>query len=271
MKSIKKLLGVLLIGVCLFSFTGCSQSEQSTNEKHTLNALTYAGWNPFAYMNKGEMTGFDIDLIQALSERAGYSITLSNISWEALFEKIRQGQGDLAISGITITPEREKSYAFSVPYFISSQAIITKDPSILSTKDLLSNKIIGVHNGSIAIADMEKLLGENSPYLKKFPTAMRAQMLLSGQIDAYVGDITVLQMLKKTYPEENFRIIYDNEFFSKEYFGILYPKNGDPKIRGAIDKALREMIEDGSYAEIYQKWFGEKPSEELLNQLKYLQ
>ena len=96
-------------------------------------------------------------------------------------------------------------------------------------------------------------------------------MLLSGQIDAYVGDITVLQMLKKTYPEENFRIIYDNEFFSKEYFGILYPKNGDPKIRGAIDKALREMIEDGSYAEIYQKWFGEKPSEELLNQLKYLQ
>ncbi len=271
MKSIKKLLGALLIGVCLFSFTGCSHSEQSTNEKHSLNVLTYAGWNPFEYVDKGQVTGFDVDLIQALSERAGYKITLSDISWEALFEKIRQGQSDLAISGITITPEREKSYDFSVPYFISSQAIITKDPSILSAQDLISGKIVGVQNGSIATADMEKLLGKESPNLKKFPAAMKTQMLLSGQIDAFVGDITALQMMKKTYPEENFRIIYDNEFFSKEYFGILYPKNGDPKIRGAIDKALREMIEDGSYAEIYQKWFGEKPSEELLNQLKYLQ
>ena len=265
-----KLISITLMsGALLFSLNGCS--SEGGPEKNSvgteIRAVTYAGWNPFEYLDKGQVVGFDVDLIHELGVRTNKKIILSDISWEALFEKVRQGQSDLAISGVTITADREKTYNFSRPYFVSRSAIITKDPAIWSAHDLLMNKIIGVQNGSTEQEGAEKILGKNNPRLKTFPSAMKTQMLLGGQIDAFVGDETAIIEIAKMYPEEQFRIIYDDKIFKPQYFGILYPKSGDPKIRAAMDKALGQMFADGSYVAIYKKWFGKEPSEEMLDQL----
>lgn len=251
---------------CIAWSAGCgSEPAKGNGDAPVLHAATHANWNPFEYLDKGEITGFDIDLIRAMAEKAGYQLEITDTGWEAIFEQIRQGQTDLAISGITVTPDREKGYAFSRPYFVSRQAILTADPSVTSAQDLTDGKIIAVQNGSTGQEAMEKLLGKNAPALKKTP--MSIQMLVGGQADAIVGDATSVASIARQYPDQHFRIVYDDKAFTPEVFGIMYPKNGDPSIREKLDKALAALIEDGTYAKIYSKWFHEEPDASVLQKL----
>lgn len=257
-----------LTGVMLFS-AGCGgapASESASSGKPLLRAATHANWNPFEFLDKGTVTGFDVDLIRAMADKAGYTVEITDTGWEAIFEQIRQGQTDLAISGITITPARKESYAFSAPYFMSRQAILTADPSITSAKDLRSGKTIAVQNGSTGQEVMEKLLGPNAPALKKTP--MSIQMLLGSQADAIVGDATSVRSIAQQYPDRHFSIIYDDAAFAPEWFGILYPKNGDPAVREKMDRALQELIADGTYQKLYEKWFHTAPDDVMMKKLK---
>lgn len=250
------------------AMAGCGDTgpAQSADGKPVLHAATHANWNPFEYLDKGQIVGFDIDLIRAMGEKAGYTVEVTDSGWEAIFEQIRQGQADLAISGITITPERQQGYAFSRPYFISRQAILTADDNVKSAADLTQGKTIAVQNGSTGQEAMEKLLGKNAPALKKTP--MSIQMLVGGQADAIVGDATSVNAISKQYADHHFHIIYDDAAFRPERFGILYPKSGDPVIRKKLDEALSALIADGTYAKIYEKWFRQAPDEAALDMLK---
>lgn len=255
-----------LAALCIAWSAGCgSEPAKEKGETPILHAATHANWNPFEYLDKGEITGFDIDLIRAMAEKAGYQIEITDTGWEAIFEQIRQGQTDLAISGITITKDREQGYAFSRPYFVSRQAILTADPAVNSAKDLAGGKTIAVQNGSTGQEAMEKLLGKNAPALKKTP--MSIQMLVGGQADAIVGDATSVSSIARQYPDQHFRIVYDDSAFTPEFFGIMYPKNGDPAIREKLDAALAALIKDGTYAKIYSKWFHEEPDAATLQKL----
>lgn len=249
------------------AMAGCGDTApaRSADGKPVLHAATHANWNPFEYLDKGQIVGFDIDLIKAMGEKAGYTVEITDTGWEAIFEQIRQGQSDLAISGITITPERQNGYAFSRPYFISRQAILTADDSVKSAADLTHGKTIAVQNGSTGQEAMEKLLGKNAPSLKKTP--MSIQMLVGGQADAIVGDATSAAAISKQYADHHFRIIYDDTAFTPERFGILYPKSGDPAIREKLDAALSALIADGTYAKIYQKWFHQAPDAAAMDML----
>lgn len=257
-----------LAGLCLLA-AGCSSTaggESASSGRPVIRAVTHANWNPFEFLDKGQITGFDIELLRTMAEKAGYKADISDTGWEAIFEQIRQGQADLAISGITITKERKESYAFSMPYFVSRQAILTADSSIQSAQDLLSGKTIAVQNGSTGQEVMEKLLGKNAPALKKTP--MSIQMLVGNQVDAIVGDATSCEAIARQYGDRHFRIIYDDAAFTPERFGILYPAKGDPAIRNNMDKALKALIADGTYQKLYEKWFHAAPPEEFMDTLQ---
>lgn len=257
-----------LAGLCLLS-AGCGTAPQKSSTSSAapaLRAVTHANWNPFEFLDKGQITGFDIELLQAMADKAGYKAEITDAGWEAIFEQIRRGQADLAISGITITKERKESYAFSIPYFVSRQAILTADPSIRSAKDLLSGKTIAVQNGSTGQEVMEKLLGKNAPALKKTP--MSIQMLVGNQVDAIVGDATSCEAIARQYKDHHFQIIYDDASFTPERFGILYPANGDPAIREKMDDALKALITDGTYQKLYEKWFHAAPPEGFMDTLQ---
>lgn len=264
----KKLLiaGAALLAAGCFLFAGCGK-EEPKDSGAAIHVVTHANWNPFEYMDKGEIVGFDIDLSREATKRAGLTMDLTDAGWEALFEQIRSHQADMAISGITITEDRKASYVFSSPYFLSRQAILVKEGSdIHSAKDLMDGKEVAVQNGSTGQEALEKLMGKNHPSIKKTP--MSIQMLIGGQVDALVGDETSVKAIQAQYPDQHLTIVYDDEAFTPEYFGILYPKEGGEELKGKIDKALKDMIADGTYGKIYQKWFKSLPDEKTLEALK---
>ena len=118
--------GATLLAAGCFLIAGCGENapKQTKNEIHV---VTHANWNPFEYMENGKIVGFDVDLAREAVKRAGLTMDLTDAGWEALFEQIRSHQADMAISGVTITKDREASYLFSAPYFLSRQAILVRE------------------------------------------------------------------------------------------------------------------------------------------------
>ncbi|WP_296961525.1 transporter substrate-binding domain-containing protein [uncultured Dialister sp.] len=259
---------VLLAAGCLLA-GGCGKDEPaaaSASEGH-VRIVTHANWNPFEYLKDGKITGFDIDLVTEAAKRAGLTPDITDAGWEAIFEQIRTGQADAAISGITITDDRKATYLFSKPYFVSRQAIlIREDESISSAKDLMDGKTVAVQNGSTGQEALEKLMGKNNPAIRKTP--MSIQMLIGGQVDALVGDETSVKSIQAQYPDQHLKIVYDDEAFTPEYFGILYPKDKGQALSRKMDKALSDMVSDGTYGKLYEKWFHTKPDEKMLASLK---
>ena len=166
--------GCLLAGGC-----GKEAPEAGTSSEGHVHIVTHANWNPFEYLKDGKITGFDIDLIEEASKRAGLTPDITDAGWEAIFEQIRTGQADAAVSGITITDDRKKTYLFSKPYFVSRQAILVReDTDISCAKDLMDGKTVAVQNGSTGQEALEKLMGKNNPAIRKTP--MSIQMLIGG-------------------------------------------------------------------------------------------
>lgn len=263
-KSIKTMVmaGLATVMVCsAIALAGCGGESAATDGKDgkTLNVITHANWNPFEYMDKGQIVGFDIELMQAVAEEAGYTANIKDVGWEAIFQQIQGKSADAAISGITATDERKQTFAFSLPYFVSKEAILVPaDSDITSIKDIQDKgKTVSVQNGSTAQVALEKILGKNDPNIKK--TTISDQMLLGGQVDAMAGDETSILKIMQAHPDKKLKIVYDDQAFQPEYFSIMYPKDSKD-VKEKLDAALKKVIDSGKYAEIYKKWFKKDPN-----------
>lgn len=253
-------------GCLLLSGCGKEEPKAASGADGHIHVVTHANWNPFEYLKNGQITGFDIDLIQEAAKRAGLTPDITDAGWEAIFEQIRTGQADAAISGITITDDRKATYLFSKPYFVSRQAILIRaDETISGAKDLMDGKTVAVQNGSTGQEALEKLMGKNNPAIRKTP--MSIQMLIGGQVDALVGDETSVKAIQAQYPNEHLKIVYDDAAFTPEFFGILYPKDRGEELQKKLDKALDSMISDGTYAKLYEKWFHTEVDKAMLASL----
>lgn len=262
--SMKKMvmIGLTAVMVCsAVALAGCGGDSAATSDTSSkkLHVITHANWNPFEYMDKGQIVGFDIDLMNAVAEEAGYKADIKDVGWEAIFQQIKGKSADAAISGITATDERKQSYTFSVPYFVSKTALLVPaDSDITSVKDIQEkDKTVSVQNGSTAQVALEKFLGQNDSNIKK--TTLSDQMLLGGQVDAMAGDETTILKLIQSHPDKKLKIVYDEAAFKPEYFSIMYPQDSKD-VKDKLDAALKKVIDSGKYAEIYKKWFKADPN-----------
>lgn len=136
--------------------------------------------------NNIEVVGFDIDFLAALStvgECFQYEIVQQ--SWDNVFAGVLTGTFDLAISSITINQDREKTYDFSVPYFISTHVILAKTGTDIKNAQDLLNKNVAVVTGTTGEAAVECIFGGDSPSIQHFEDLSQAVQALSDEsVDA---------------------------------------------------------------------------------------
>ncbi|MBG6242314.1 MAG: basic amino acid ABC transporter substrate-binding protein [Candidatus Symbiopectobacterium sp. Dall1.0] len=212
-------------------------------------------YRPFEFENaQKELEGFDIDIIKAIAKAENFSIKLVNTPWEGIFATLSSGDRDIIISGITITDKRKQMVYFSSPYFPAEQSIVTpKDSSIGAIADLKDNKV-GVVNSSTGDVVVSDVLGKNNTAIKRFDnTPLMLQELYEDGIGAAVGDVGVIKFYIKTHPEKQFKLVSDAKF-QRQYFGISVAKGNDALL-DKINAGLKKIVADGTYAQIYQKWF----------------
>lgn len=246
--------------------TGASEGAEEGTETEAPKKLivgTDAAFAPFEYMDKGEIVGFDVDLLAAVMEEAGYEYDLNNIGWDPLFAALQGEEIDLAVSGITIDEDRKKTYDFTTPYFESTHMIVFNEGTEMTSANDLKGKKIGVQNGTTGQTAAEKIVGQNSADISKYETTAVAFMALAnGDVEAVVTDNVVANEYVKNNPDAKVEAIEDPENFDSEFYGFMFPKGSE--LVAEFDEALKAVIENGKYAEIYQKWFGTEPNVDAL-------
>ncbi|WP_040206116.1 basic amino acid ABC transporter substrate-binding protein [Neobacillus jeddahensis] len=253
---------IMMIGLLLI-LSACGTSKTGGSEKKSLKVVTDAAYAPFEYQDKGKIVGFDVDFVNAVAKEAGYDVKIEHVGWDPIFVEIEKKTADFAVSAITITPDREDSYDFSVPYFLSkNEILVPKGSTIKSAKDLEGKKI-AVQNGTTGMEVVEKLFGKNNENIKKFENNNLAILeLKNGGVDAVVADNSVVETYVKNNPKDNFEFIEDDGTFDNEFYGLLLPTGS--KLKGDLDKAVKEVIDNGTYAKIYKKWFDVEPDTDIL-------
>ena len=221
---------------------------------------TDAAYAPFESQNeKGEIVGFDIDVVQAVAAKAGIEIKFVNTPWEGIFNALGQGDRDLVASAVTITDERKQTMDFSSPYFDAQQLIAVKQTSKIAKFADLKKLKVGVQTGTTGDEAVGKLLGKTHPNIKRFEsTPLALKELESGGVDAVVADNGVIIHYVANNPGGKFKTVADKEFVPEQY-GIAL-KKGNAELLAKVNKGLADIKADGTYDRIYAKYFGQAPA-----------
>jgi polar amino acid transport system substrate-binding protein len=221
---------------------------------------TDAAYAPFESQNeKGEIVGFDIEVVQAVAAKAGIVVKFVNTPWEGIFNALGQGDRDMVVSAVTITEERKGTMDFSDPYFDAQQLIAVKDDSKIAKFADLKKRKVGVQTGTTGDEAVTKLLGKTSTNIKRFEsTPLALKELESGGVDAVVADNGVVIHYVANNPGGKFKTVSDKEFVPEQY-GIAL-KKGNSELQGTLNKGLAEIRADGSYDKIFTKYFGAPPA-----------
>ena len=238
-----------LLALALFVLTlGYAQAQNKE-----LIVGSSATYRPFAYETPNkEIVGYDIDIIKAVAQKAGLKIKIVNTPWTGIFAALNNGDVDLVISGVTINDKRKQSYDFTAPYFEARQLIaVHQSSNVKSLKDLAGKKV-GVVTGSTGDDIASREFGKTNTDIRRFEsTPVVISELVGSGVDAAIGDNGVVAF--RVQEHKQLKTVSDPNF-PKEYFGIVV-KQGNKALRDKLNTGLAAVKADGSYAQIYKKWF----------------
>ncbi len=221
---------------------------------------TDAAYAPFESQNeKGEIVGFDIDVVKAVAAKAGIEVKFVNTPWEGIFNALNQGDRDLLVSAVTITDERKQTMDFSTPYFDAQQLIAVPTASKVSKFDDLKKLKVGVQTGTTGDEAASKLLGKTNANIKRFEsTPLALKELEAGGVDAVVADNGVVIHYVNNNAGSKFKTVADASFTPEQYG--LPVKKGNTELLEKLNKGLADIKADGSYDKIYTQYFGAPPA-----------
>lgn len=245
-------LSVLLV----LTACGGGGDQAGGSDDKVLRVGTDAAYPPFEKQEgSGEITGFDIEVIQAIAEAEGMEARVQHTGWDGLFEAVDSGKVDVGISAITITEDRKKKYDFSDPYFDAKQLILVPNDSKVSTLKELKGKKIGVQSGTTGEIIVQETFGKTYEGLRSYEDTPGAiDDLMLGRVDAVVADNGVILDYLKKLPKGNFKMVEDKSFETETY-GIMV-KKGNQETLDKINSGLKKIKEDGTFDKIYEKYFG---------------
>jgi polar amino acid transport system substrate-binding protein len=241
----------LLIGGCVLLFALGAQARSLDDIKNAgkIIVATEGQYPPFNYFQGAKLTGFEIDLGEAIAKKLGVELEWKALSFDALLAGLRQDRWDLVIAGHAITEERAKAVTFTEPHFCGGGLIVSKGAPIPDAAGL-SGKTISVQTGTTFLDEAKKVPGVKD--VKNFPQDTDARSaLISGRVDAWVTDPVVARAALAANPSAGLKL-----------GGLLFVERnaaavakGNASLAQAYNKALAELMADGTYASLSKKYF----------------
>ena len=217
---------------------------------------TNAEFAPFESQGaNGQLTGFDIDLMNALAKAGGFKVTFKDQPWDGLFASLNNGDIDMVAAAVTITDERKQTMAFSEPYFEITQVILVPQGKELKSAEELKNMArIGVATGQTGDLAAQKLLGATSPKIARFDSVPLAlKELESGGVDAVVSDSAVVANYVKNNGDKGFHMVTVPDF-PAEHYGFAVRKNDEGALK-MLNAALEKVRASGEYDKLHDTYF----------------
>ncbi len=248
---------LFLMTALVLASSSLAATTPSTLTKGVLKIGMEGTYAPFTYKDeKGNLTGFDVDLAKAVAAKLGLKPEFVLTEWSGILAGLQANKYDVIVNQVGITPEREKAIAFSAPYAYSSPQIIVKKTGNFAPKTLadLKGKRVGVGLGSNFEKQLRDASGINVVTYPGAPEYLAD--LAAGRLDAAYNDRLLVGYLIK---KEGLPVRGAGVIGQPEAVGIAVKKT-NTGLKAAIDKALLQLKADGTYAKISRQWFGQDVS-----------
>ncbi|HFU4110804.1 TPA: ABC transporter substrate-binding protein/permease [Streptococcus suis] len=241
------------------SLTG-SATAKATPVKASYTIVADSSFAPFEYQDEtGKYVGIDMELIKAIAEQQGFTITIQNPGFDAALNAVQAGQADAVIAGMSITDARKEIFDFSNAYYTSNILLAVKNGSDITSYEDLKGKTVGAKNGTASYTFLEENKDKYGYTLKAFDEASGMyDSLNSGSIDALMDDEAVL--LYAIQQGRDFATPIPGEK-SGEY-GFAVKKGTNPELIEMFNNGLAALVESGEYDEILNKYFNESETSE---------
>lgn len=209
---------------------------------------------PMGFDDKGTLVGFDIDLAREVAKRLGVEFVPTAIDWGTKELELTSNKIDVIWNGYTITKDRIGKVQFTRPYLENAQLAVVKADSDIKTLEDLKGKTIGfqIESAASEVFASSELNGTEKGIQEYDDFQMALLDLKSAdRVDAIICDKILIEYAMQQDPG-TYRVI--EEPLGTEFFGIGC-RPGEVALADAIDKALDEMMADGTIDEICHKWF----------------
>lgn len=241
----------VLAGVALAVIATGAQARpwEEIQKSGTLIAATGGDLKPFNYFEGKKLTGFEVELTDAIAAKMGLKVDWKVLSFDSLLAGLQRDRWDLAISSHGITEERAKVVDFSDPHYCGGATIVSRDPAIRKEADL-AGKTVAVQTGTTFLEALRK--NPNIGAVKNFPLDRDARAAAAtGRADAWVTDKFVAMEAIKLVPQAKLEM--GDQLFV-EHMAAAVGK-GNTELIEAFNKGLAEVMADGTYEKISRKYF----------------
>jgi polar amino acid transport system substrate-binding protein len=236
-----------------------AQTAAPQNLPHEMRIASEGARPPYNYIDNGELAGFEIDLGHELCTRMKITCTFVAQDWDSMIPGLIDHQYDAIVAAMEISDERREKIAFSKPYVRMPASFIVNAKSDLHdiSPTGLAGKTIGVENGSPEQAFAEDVYKKSE--IKRYGSLEEAILdLAEERIDTAIGDKdAVVDFLKNRREGKCCRLLADaprDPAYFGDGIGIGLRKD-DTVLRVALDKAIDEVMADGTFAKIRAKYF----------------
>lgn len=214
-----------------------------------------ANFMPFEFKVDGKLTGFDVELFEAIAKDIGLDFKWQTMDFNGIIPALQSKSIDAAIAGITIKSEREKVVDFSHPYYDSGLIIlVAADNNDIKALEDLNGKRVATKLGTTSEDFLKKNV--NTKELKLLPNTDNLFMeLITGGVDAVFFDSPPLLYYAQNQGKGKVKTV--GPLYQGQPYGIAFPQ-GSP-LREKVNISLLKFMENGTYAKLYKKWFGTEP------------
>lgn len=248
----------LILSALALSSASLAATVAEVKKKGVLVLGTDPTFAPFEFKGPGgEVQGFDIDIARAVAKDLGVRLEIRSVGFGALMpQAVTSGRVDMAMSGITITPERAKVVSFSAPYYRSAQVFIVRggNPGKFTYPSDVKGKTIGVQantTGQYAAGDLLKPKGATIKVYDDFAAGLAD--VRAGRIAALIGDAPTVADLGKRLPGQFAKAGAD---LTAEDYGMVFKKGSD--LAAAANQTLARLRASGEYQQLLNKWIVQK-------------
>ena len=266
MKRLAKLTAFALCAATAVALAACGHASGGANgvstvKEGTLTVLSDLAYPPLESVPEGktaaECEGYEVDLVGALAQKLGLKAEWSQVKFDTIIPQIKQGgRADIGASAFTINNERAEEVDFTDPYLDSNQGLVMAASTKVMDPDSELNRgdvKVAVQSGTTG----EAWVRENLTHAQAVPLDDVIQCLMgvqTGTYDACVADLPVLSYLCNTSYKD---LAIKQEIATGEQYGLVVSKD-NPALTKAINKAYKELADDGTVAKLQEKWFGKE-------------
>lgn len=237
--------------------TPADQSLANVRAAGVLVVGTEGTYRPFSYHEdgSGELTGYDVEVARAVGKQLGVDVRFEETQWDAIFAGLESNRFDTIANQVSITPERQQTYAFSAPYTVSTGVVVVRDDedSITSFASLS-----GKTTAQSLTSNWYTLAQDSGANVEAVEGWAQAVALLQQKrVDATINDELTFLDYKKQTGAAGLKIAAETDEKSLSAFAF---RKADTTLTQAVDQALDALAADGTLARISTEFFGEDVS-----------